>query len=346
MMATVDALTLRPRPVASSVEELLADATRIGPMVPAGARSTAGFERVVVDGEPCIVKYLHPDDDFILRGSGDIGGRTLRVWASGLMDLAPDLIDHAHLGAAPWGRNGWGTALLMRDLGAELVPDGDAPLPEAQHLSFVEHLTGLAARSWGWRDDEGLLPHRLRWAMFGPDQLAEEARLGFPEPVPRFALDGWERFSERAPADVVAVVHELLRDTTPLSVAVQATPQCFLHGDWKLGNLGSAADGRTVLIDWAYPGEGPILHELGWYLALNRARLPLTATKESTIAAFRSALEGHGIATEGWWERQLGLCLLGALVQFGWEKALGDDAESRAELGWWTDVARDGMRFL
>jgi hypothetical protein len=30
------------------------------------------------------------------------------------------------------------------------------------------------------------------------------------------------------------------------------------------------------------------------------------------------------------------------LVQFGWEKALGDDDE----LGWWCDRAREGVRRL
>ena len=57
---------------------------------------------------------------------------------------------------------------------------------------------------------------------------------------------------------------------------------------------------------------------------------------------FRAALEGHGVATADWWERQLGLCLLGAVVQFGWEKAYGEDDE----LGWWLDAARAGARWL
>ena len=49
---------------------------------------------------------------------------------------------------------------------------------------------------------------------------------------------------------------------------------------------------------------------------------------------YRAALERHGIATELWWDRQLGLCLIGAMVQFGWEKAFGgfDD-----ELAWWEE---------
>ena len=64
--------------------------------------------------------------------------------------------------------------------------------------------------------------------------------------------------------------------------------------------------------------------------------------KEQVIADFREALERNGIVTEGWWERQLTLALLGAVVQFGWEKALGDDDE----LGWWCDRAGEGFGAL
>ena len=52
------------------------------------------------------------------------------------------------------------------------------------------------------------------------------------------------------------------------------TPRTFLHGDWKLGNLGSRPDGRTVLVDWSLPGSGPPAAELAHYLALNVARFP------------------------------------------------------------------------
>jgi len=68
----------------------------------------------------------------------------------------------------------------------------------------------------------------------------------------------------------------------------------------------------------------------------------LPESKEQSIDALRASLEARGIATDGWWEVQVDLCLLGALVQFGWEKALGDDAE----LGWWCDRAREGAAFL
>lgn len=257
------------------------------------------------------------------------------------MDLAPATIDHAVRGVAAWGRNGWGAALLMRDVSDDLPVLGDRPIAEDLHAAFLDAIAALSAPLWDC-GDLGLLPHRLRWAWFGPAQLAGEERLGWPEAVPRIAHEGWQRFAERAPGDIVEAVQELRRDTTPLSAALLTTPQTFVHGDWKIGNLGRAADGRVVLLDWAYPGEGPVCHELTWYLALNRARLPVGHTKESTIDDFRAALERHAIDTTGWWERQLALCLLGALVQFGWEKALGDDDE----LGWWIDSARPGLRML
>lgn len=337
---TAPALTARP--LAGSVEELLDGAHRLGAYRSGDARSGAAFERVELDGVRCVVKYVHPDHDFTMRVSGDVGCRPRRVWEAGLMDLAPDVIDHATLGAARWGRNGWGVALLMRDVGDQLVPPGDDPLPEAHHLQLLDHCAAMAARAWGWHDDLELLPHRLRWAWFGAAQLDGEAALGFPEPVPAIAVEGWQHFASRAPASCVELVGELRRDPTPLSEALLTTPQTFLHGDWKLGNVGIGRDGRTILLDWAYPGEGPVCHELAWYLSLNRARIPEGHTKESSVEAFRGALEHHGVATAGWWERQLGLCLLGAVVQFGWEKALGDGDE----LAWWCDAATAGARWL
>jgi hypothetical protein len=44
-------------------------------------------------------------------------------------------------------------------------------------------------------------------------------------------------------------------------------------------------------------------------------------------------LEAAGVPTAGWWDRQLDLCLVAIMATFGWEKALGDDAE----LGWWAE---------
>jgi len=335
--------------VAGSVEELLASFAagrdvRREAFVPAETRSTAAFERVWVDGEPFVLKHVHLDGDFTMRVSGDIGCRSVRAYAAGLVDVAPASIDHAIVGAARGiGRNGWGGAFLMRDVSAWLATGDDSPFPEAQHVGFVDSLAALCAATWGWRDDGvGLLPYGARWAYFDAAAIEGERALGWPERVPEIAHEGWARFDKRAPAGVGRVVGELRHDLTPLVDALRTTPSCFLHGDWKASNLGTAADGRTILIDWMYVGEGPACHELGWYLAINRAKLPGGWTKERTIDEFRGALERHGVATGAWWDRQLALCLLGTLVEFGWEKALGDDDE----LGWWCAAASDGLALL
>ncbi|MGH9031799.1 MAG: aminoglycoside phosphotransferase, partial [Acidimicrobiia bacterium] len=255
-IGSVGSVELVPRPVAGSVDELLAGARRLGTFQPTDARSPAPFERVEVDGERCVVKFVHVDHDFAMRAAGDVGCLPRRAWETGLMDAAGDLIDHATLGAARWGRNGWGVALLMRDVSGDLVPAGDDPIPEALHAALIDHLAGLSARFWGWHDDLDLLPIGRRWEFFSPTMVASERALGFPEAVPRIAGEGWLAFAERAPRDVASVVEELSIDASGLVAALAATPTTFVHGDWKLGNLGRTAGGRTVLLDWAYVGEG------------------------------------------------------------------------------------------
>jgi hypothetical protein len=331
--------------LAPSVGDLLAGVEDRRPFVNPDGRSGTAFEHVRIDGVVHVVKYVHLDDDFTMRVSGDLACRTVRAWQAGLLDCAPDLIDHAIVGAATgWGRNGWGAALLMRDVSADLLPLGNEMITAHQHADFLDHLAGFCAATWGWRDDPvtgpGLLPYAARWAWFGHYAIEGERALGWPERVPRLAEEGWRRFGEVAPAAVARLVEELRWDVTQLAEALRRTPSCFLHGDVKASNTGFTSDGRTVLIDWAYVGEGPACHELAWHLALDRSRLP--GSKEATAEAFRAGLERHGVDTGGWWDRQLSLCLLGAVVQFGWEKALGGGDE----LAWWCHAAREGAAWL
>lgn len=67
---------------------------------------------------------------------------------------------------------------------------------------------------------------------------------------------------------------------------------------------------------------------------LGSDRRPLPASKEVTIDLYRSGLEACGVTTDPWWERQLARCLLGAMAQFGWEKALDGVGD---ELAWWQE---------
>jgi hypothetical protein len=328
----------RIAPVARSVDELLAGATDRRPMVAADSKSGATFERVVLDGKPFVVKHVSIDDDWIARALGDVGRWPLLLWQSGLLRRVPPTIDHAYAGAALDGRR---AAILMRDVGPWLVPEGDAPVAAADHVDFIETIAALHAAFWGWEDDIGLAPLANRFFMFSPWMVECEEARGFPEPVPPLSRDGWLRLAEVAPA-MSAVLEPLRADPTPLAAALEATPLTFCHGDVKMGNLGRGPDGRTIMIDWSVPGRSAGCLEVAHYLALNRARIPAAFAPEDTIAVYRAALERHGIETALWWERQLALALLGIMVLLGWEKALGPSAD----LPWWEERVREGVAFL
>ena len=130
-------------------------------------------------------------------------------------------------------------------------------------------------------------------------------------------------------------------EPSPLVAELERMPLTFVHGNWKFGNLGSDADGRTVLFDWETPGRAPACSELAWYLALNCDRLPMS--KELSIVAYQAALDSYGVDTEPWFDHQMALSLLGAMVQFGWEKALGGPGD---ELDWWSARALEGAALL
>jgi Phosphotransferase enzyme family len=311
------------------VAALLARATAREAVRPADARAGADYQRVAADGQAYFLKRLSPATDWIMRVTGDHVHRPYLVWRAGIMDKAPGCIDHTVVAMEVTGTGDDAVlSVLMRDVGACLVPPGDDQVPLAQHAGFIGHLAGLAAAFWGWQDVIGLTTMAQRVRFFAPDNIAPElVTAEVPGPIAA-AAEGWHRLPRRSPLlwNVARLVHERPEVLTgPLG----RTPPTFLHGDWKMGNLGSHPDGRTILLDWAYPGSGPACWDLCWYLALNQARLP--EAKEAAIERFRAALEASGVATDPWWQAQLDLCVIGIMATFGWEKALGD----AAELDWW-----------
>jgi hypothetical protein len=227
----------------------------------------------------------------------------------------------------------------MEDVGLHLLPEGDAPISLEQHLGFMDAMASMHAAFWGWRDEFEMLPLSNRLLFFHPDQVRQEMARPAPAEVPVIALQGWALLRERAPRAEAALMR-LFDDPGPLIEALESTPQTFIHGDWKMGNLGMHPDGRAIVLDWAIPGQAPATIELTWYLALNRRRLP--QTKEATIGAYASALERHGVTRDSWWSKQLSLAFVVAMMWFGWEKAYDEDAE----LGWWEERLLDGLHWL
>ena len=338
----------RPRApaVCASVAELVAGATERTALDGAAGKSGARLERVVIGGQAYVLKHLDLAEDWTMRASGCLRGAPLLAWERGLLARLPACFNQPIVGVAPEdgaagrppaGGGGrppsGGCALLMRDVTPWLVPVSDEPIGLDQHLRFLRHMAALHVAFWACGSDCEVVPVMHRYLELSPWLATAEAAIGSAHLVPRLVGQGWPRLAEVAPA-AAAVVTPLARDPGPLVEALENTPQTFVHSNWKLDNLGTDEQGRTVVLDWEQPGRGAPLSDLAWYLAINCRRLP--QGKQDAIAAYRQALEEQGIDTEPWWDRQLALCLLGALVQFGWEKALGGYDE---ELAWWETQA-------
>jgi len=324
--------------------ELLAGASERTVLAEVPGKSGARLERVVIGGQPYVLKHIDLAEDWTMRASGCLRGASLTLWERGILARLPDCFNQPIVGAAPVEPGGpapsGGCDLLMHDVTPWLVPVTDAPITTAQHLRFLRHMAALHASFWDCGSELDVVPEMHRYLELSPWMAEAEAAAGSPHLVPQLVAKGWPLLAEVAPA-AAAVVTPLAYDPGPLMDALATTPHTFVHSNWKLDNLGTDDAGRTVLLDWETSGHGAPLSDLAWYLAINCRRLP--QSKEASIGVYRDALEACGIDTQPWWERQLALCLLGALVQFGWEKALGgyDD-----ELAWWETHAVSAATLL
>ena len=306
--------------------DLLGGATERTALDGAPGKSGARLERVVIGGRRYVLKHLNLDQDWTMRASGCLRGAPLELWERGVLARLPDCFNQPIVGVSPERR---GCAVLMHDVSEWLVPAVDDPIPPDQHARFLAHMAALHAAFWDCGTEVDVVPSMHRYLELSPWMALAEAAIGSDHLVPRLVARGWPLLAEVAP-EAAAVVVPLASDPGPLVAALDATPQTLVHSNWKLDNLGTDENGRTVILDWEQPGRGAALTDLAWYLAINCRRLP--QSKEESIGAYRAALEACGVNTEPWWERQLALALLGALVQFGWEKALGGYDE---ELRWW-----------
>ena len=322
---------------ATMLHDLLDSADSRERWEPEDTKSGARFERVVIAGERYVLKYQDPRDDWLLRATGDPGVRYVRLWERGLLDRLPDAVDPAVVAAAFDGQVGM---ILLRDVTDQLLTPG-RPFTLQEHTRFLDNMAAMHAAFWGWHDDVGLTPLATRYRIFAPAVAEAEAALGSSAVVPKVMADGWGRLPEVSPL-LAELVMPLVTDPTQLVAALNHVPHTLVHGDWKAANIGSHSDGRTVLLDFGEAsGEASPIADLSWYLALNANLLP--ETNDEAIVTYRSSLEGHGIDTGGWWDRAVTLEMLGTMVQFGWEKALGGPGP---EMAWWEAWAAKGAEWL
>jgi hypothetical protein len=238
----------------TSARELLARASWKERVKPADARAGAVFERVTVGPESFFVKRLSASSDWIMRIAGDHVHRAYLIWRSGIMDQAPGLIDHTVV-AMDLADDAVLT-IVMRDVGECLVPPGDSTVTAAQHARFIAHMAALSSAFWEWEDHIGLTTMAQRMRFFAPDNIAAELDAAeVPGPL-AVAAAGWPALAERS-AFLSAVARCVHDDPAIITARLSGLPGTFVHGDWKMGNLGSHPDGRTILLDWTLPGAGP-----------------------------------------------------------------------------------------
>lgn len=224
-------------------------------------------------------------------------------------------------------------SILMDDVSEHLLPN-DAL--DQQQLDLI------------WRGMVGLhaLPPPsgagVRWC-------SVEDRLSLFEPDPvklrgfRIADDilrGWQLFFEHAPKRVVALVRVLFEDLAPLQRALRTLPNCFLHGDLKLDNIGIRPDGSLCLIDWSMPMIAPAAIELGWFLAMNSRCLPVSLDDALSAYTLHSNMDARLRETHE------SLTILCGLLIRGWRKGLDAELGAPAELRWWCERASSAANLL
>jgi Phosphotransferase enzyme family len=330
-------VTVVRRSVARSLDELLAGATSREHLKSLDSKSGATFERVVIDGTSYVVKHFTAPD-WLAEASADVSCRSIGLFEDGVYDLVCDVVDSTVVAAARLGAGGWPAAMLMRDASADFVPV-DESVDMGSHRAFLTAMAGLHARFWESPPAATYMPLALNYAFLSPKQaITERERLGDRSDVLRAVAPGWAEVTRQMP-EIADVVSDLLDDTAPLVSALGRGPATFVHGDWKMGNLGRSSDGRVVLVDWDRPMSASPLIDLAWYVAVNCDRLP--ESKTAALETYRQALEAHGVSTDSWWDDHVELALLGAFLQLGWSKAGQPD-----ELAWWRDVVSSAVSRL
>ncbi len=312
--------------------DALLDAHRIErstetPLVNAGYSGSALSRVRSRDGAAFVLKRMSIERDWIMRATDDVACREA-AFAIAVGPLGPHLRTPA-IGAA---RDGDGYALLMADITPFWLPES---ISEDDLDVIIDRVAALHAR----RIPQGGFPWcdaGLRLTLLSPERA--RIAVAYGSPAGETFLRGWERFEARAPRDVVDAIASLWADPSPLVAALNALPQALLHGDLKLDNIGIDPDGQLWLIDWAMPLISSTALELGWFVAINSRRVPVS--NDAILDRYAAAAQIQDR------ERHDALAALCGLVLRGWRKSLDADEGEAEELRWWCDRARAGLRFL
>ena len=242
------------RPVLDSVEALLAEPTTGGRW---RVRASPGrcLERVTIDGEPLVLKYLDPEADWTLRAAGMPGSATVELWRRGILDDLPDCFDQPIVGGR--ARRRAPDALRAPDARRRPPPGPGRRRPDRRWSS-----TSCSSTTW---------PHCTRpsgrpagsTSCRRPTATSSCPR-GWRPPRRRSAPTTWCRGSSRragrcwrrSPRRRPASSYPWPTTRRRSWRRSPTTPSTFVHGNWKLDNLGTDDQGARCCSTGSCPGAG------------------------------------------------------------------------------------------
>ena len=341
--------------------------------------STSTLQKLaVVDFNGCVfnfvIKYCGTtEDDWLSRLTKDNIGREASLYCAGILSRLPShcispivALCHDH--------DRW--VILMLDVATDLLPTGDMRV-SARVTEIC--LRALANLHQHFMNDNDLgepslgLCNVTDWLMLlSPAAGHSEAQFGRLNSVTGNLVKGWELFSEIASPRAAKLVNDIHSDPAILSRAITNCPKTLLHGDYKFANVAvrlpkasynsdaqeqfkyyDVIESDVIMLDWQLATYGLPLLDLGYFLAVNSAKLPIE--KEAAIEIYRDALSMYGYNYPiDRWAQDLTLGLLaGGLLRLGWAKALGTQSQDPfvrerelAEIEWWSEIVVEAGRWL
>ncbi|MDQ3549823.1 MAG: phosphotransferase, partial [Chloroflexota bacterium] len=261
-----------------------------------------------------VLKRVSAAWDYFMRATVDRLGREASIWEAGVLDRLPPELGHVYLACA---RDGDGWAILMRDIGPELILNRGA-ITHDEHLAILNGLASMHAAFWDAPEltdaTIGLCPPAIHYSIISPATARRHA--GAPGVMPLAAQQGWENLATILPPDLFDTCLSLTNEPGPLVAALSRYPMTLVHGDARIANIAIEQHGgrpRATLIDWAIAGVNAAALDLIWYLGARTPWLP--DDRESAMDTYRDALQRQlgNRFDPAWWQPMLDLSILGGL---------------------------------
>ena len=283
--------------------------------------SGATLERIdLADGSRIVLKRARPEADLGMLATDD-PGRAYLFWERGIYGRMPSSID---CGILATDRRDGEWRMVMRDVSASLVPDGE-PVSREDCRRIMSAMADLhAAFSGSPPVDCMVIENHL--TLFSPDTMRQYT--GGPNPLPDHALAAWERFDAVADPKLREAVSALQAQPGLLADLLRARGTTLTHADLAFPNLGLGD--RVVMLDFALACAAPGDLDFGIFLVQNDWQID---GEPDDIVGDWAEVSGQRDALA------LRRALLAAFVEYACWKAPDGPAQYSGTFGWWEETA-------